>query len=73
MDSNEQKIDENLYSRQLYVLGHRAMQDLSNSKILLRTNVFSNTLGLVSPRTCESAPGHLTGECPHVPSHAFKS
>ena len=30
-----QTIDENLYSRQLYVLGHKAMENLSNARVLL--------------------------------------
>ena len=29
------KIDEDLYSRQLYVLGHEAMQDMSKANILI--------------------------------------
>ncbi|PVG03605.1 putative UBA1-ubiquitin-protein ligase, E1-like enzyme [Serendipita vermifera] len=35
MDIDEQKIDEGLYSRQLYVLGHEAMKRMAASNILI--------------------------------------
>ena len=34
-DKNNTNIDESLYSRQLYVLGHEAMQNMSKSRILI--------------------------------------
>ena len=35
MGSHEGTIDENLYSRQLYVLGHDAMRKMQTSNILI--------------------------------------
>jgi len=35
MDTEDKKIDEGLYSRQLYVLGHEAMKRMSSSNVLL--------------------------------------
>lgn len=35
MGSNKETIDENLYSRQLYVLGHDAMRKMQASDILI--------------------------------------
>ncbi|CAG7848457.1 Ubiquitin-activating enzyme E1 1 {ECO:0000269/PubMed:23416107}; AltName: Full=Poly(A)+ RNA transport protein 3 [Serendipita indica DSM 11827] len=35
MDIDEQKIDEGLYSRQLYVLGHEAMKRMASSNVLI--------------------------------------
>ena len=32
---NKEKIDENLYSRQLYVIGHDAMDRMSQSNVLI--------------------------------------
>ena len=34
-NANTNTIDESLYSRQLYVLGHDAMQNMSKSNILI--------------------------------------
>lgn len=33
--SSDKKIDENLYSRQLYVIGHDAMQRMQKSNVLI--------------------------------------
>lgn len=35
MDVDEAKIDEGLYSRQLYVLGHEAMKRMASSDVLV--------------------------------------
>ena len=35
MSQNPQQIDESLYSRQLYVLGHEAMRQMSMSNVLI--------------------------------------
>jgi len=35
MNSKHIKIDENLYNRQLYVFGHKAMQDMSKTNVLI--------------------------------------
>ena len=35
MEVEENEIDDSLYSRQLYVMGHEAMKSMSESKVLI--------------------------------------